>query len=189
MESVAGSAKRGIFVRRPCALLSHVEIEVQIYWSHKGALVRRNIVLFSMLSFRGPFGAYIIITGGESQNAGNRVAEPGAYNTPALYRGPAAKRDQCSGPRRRTGSVFPGWPDQCSLVGPRPPRRIPSRTARATRCIAHVNARQVAALANRHGRTFECLRVWNVGKSKRKAIFRPGLSQTGAKFALRLATH
>ena len=45
-----------------------------------------------MLSFRGPFGAYIIIKGGESQNAGNRVAEPGAYNTPALYRGPAAKR-------------------------------------------------------------------------------------------------
>ena len=92
MESVAGSAKRGIFVRRPCALLSHVEIEVQIYWSHKGALVRRNIVRCSILSFRGPFGAYIIIKGGESQNAGNRVAEPGAYNTPALYRGPAAKR-------------------------------------------------------------------------------------------------
>ena len=172
-------------VARGCSSIS----KLQDAKSRPGVAKRITFVYFEMPD---TVWRFILLKGEHLKRPSSRdhgAAEPSTRASLTLYRGPAAKRDQCSGPRRRTGSVFPGWPDQCSLVGPRPPRRIPSRTARATRCIAHVNARQVAALANRHGRTFECLRVWNVGKSKRKAIFRPGLSQTGAKFALRLATH
>ena len=63
LEVVPGLAKRGIFARRACAAPGHFEAKPQNRRPSNIASAWRNMVVLTSLSFRAPFGVYIIKEG------------------------------------------------------------------------------------------------------------------------------